>query len=232
MPALWYRHWLEIRAALPATALFAAIVVVIAGPDPQHGPLARALFENRLAGSISAQELSVWASVTRRICIGAWLLAFSLGGNGVYPMHLRRDGSVYYTLTLPTPRSRLLWTRQLAGCAASVVFLAGMVAAYSGVVWTMGGSVPVTALAASIAFAAPVLMTWTAVIGALFTMMNAYWTALAATVLFVASLAPTIDAVAAFPAEGEVPWLPLAGMLPITALALLFAIRKTGEREF
>jgi hypothetical protein len=233
---IWYRHWLEIRSRLPALAL---VLLLAAWPGmglngatsfEQTGRVFREVVGTPLAQSIEMENLFVWATFAERIPVLAWVAAFCLAGSvfGRPP----RDLSVYYTLSLPVSRRRLIWTRQMAGFAVALLVSLLMLAVQCAILLFQGRDIPFSPLITSLAFGLPVLMAWIAVMGAVNLVMNEFWALLAVSPLLLLSLRFGFYTVTAFPARGDLPWDSMSALVAITALCVTFSISWGPNKEF
>ena len=176
--------------------------------------------------------LVAWAAFTDQMAFFAWAVGLALIGNGLRTALAPRHASINYTLTLPVSRSRLIWTHQAASCAVAVIAAALTLAAQCVILLARGYNVPFIPLAVSIAFGTLFVIAWTAILGALTMVMHEIWAFLAASVLFVVSIRWIWLTVTALPAYGEFPWISVAALLSITALALAFSLSQSRQQEF
>lgn len=145
--AVWYRHWLEhAGAALVALGVAAPLcvaygVAVYRGRDP-----------------LVAHVVSATAA--------AWFLPLFLHGTGIRTNDLQPGHrSLYYTLTLPVPRSVLVWTRFAVACASATVLQALMLGINAATLTLVGSLVPFGAMAAASTVATLLMLTVVAAIG-------------------------------------------------------------------
>ncbi len=133
-PAIWYRHWLEIR--LPVT---------IAG-----------IAEAPLCLLLATAPLFPWAGPPR-----VWVAAYiglstfvvfgslMLAGTGVRTIAASRHPSLHYTLTLPAARFTLLWTRFVVGAGSTAMLFAALLTAGATGMLATGRGVALGAMAAT-----------------------------------------------------------------------------------
>ena len=107
-----------------------------------------------------------------------------------------------------------------------------MLAAQCGILLVQGRGIPLVPLAVSVAFGALFLIMWIAVLGALTMVMNEFWAMLASFPGYILSMRWVTSTATAFPAYGEFPWISVAALLIITALALAFSLSQSRIQEF
>ena len=109
LTATLYRHWLELRSPLRIVAVPGGILLALAD---------MVMLLNR--GADSALHVHGGCSV-----IAALLAGITCGGSGVRTAGLMPGHpSISYTLTLPVPRFRLIWTRAIVSALAAAVVTA------------------------------------------------------------------------------------------------------------
>jgi hypothetical protein len=107
LTATLYRHWLELRSPLRIVAVPGGILLALAD-----------MVMLLSWGGDSALHVHGACSV-----LAALLAGITCGGSGVRTTGLMPGHpSISYTLTLPVPRFRLIWTRSVAGVLAGAAF--------------------------------------------------------------------------------------------------------------
>ncbi|MBZ5634121.1 MAG: hypothetical protein LAO55_13455 [Acidobacteriia bacterium] len=230
---IWYRYWLETRQRFLLLALW-TIWMGAQVPDFAH-PTRRAqeMMRTPLAQAIGREDAIVWEAFADKIGSLAWVAAtFAFLGTGLRTAWLPRDLAVYYTLTLPVSRWRLIATYQGASCVGALLAFALMLATQCVVLLIQERSVPLVPLAISIAFAIPMLMAWTAVVGALALLTHEYWAMLMTVPILLLTVPITRHTVTAFSERGERPWIAVAALLAVTVLAFAFTLQHARIKEF
>jgi hypothetical protein len=106
LKATFYRHWLELRTPLLVVAVPGGILLALAD-----------MVMLLSWGADSALHVHGACSV-----FAALLAGITCGGSGVRTAGLMpRHPSISYTLTLPVPRFRLIWTRSIVSVLAGAV---------------------------------------------------------------------------------------------------------------
>ena len=228
----WYRYWLGVRQRLLALAVIAVWIGISTPEWAKSGRSVEQMLGKPLAQSMSTESLFVWAAFANQMAFFAWAVGLALMGNGLRTALATRHASISYTLTLPVSRSRLIWTHQAGSCAVAVIAAALTLAAQCVVLLARGYGVPFVPLAVSIAFGTLFVIAWTAILGALTMVMHEVWAFLAASALFLYSIQWIWVTVTAVPAYGEFPWISVAALLTITALALAFSLSQSRIQEF
>jgi hypothetical protein len=100
-----YRHWLELRSPLRSVAVPGGILLALAD-----------VVMLLSWGADSALQVHAACSV-----LAALLAGITCGGSGVRTVIPGLPSSVAYTLTLPVPRFRLIWTRSIVSVLAGAV---------------------------------------------------------------------------------------------------------------
>jgi hypothetical protein len=144
--AVFYRHWLEHAGAAVVALGFAALlcagyaVAMYAGRDP---------FTAHIIVAATA----------------AWLLPLFLHGTGIRTNDLQPGHrSLHYTLTLPVPRSLLVWTRFAVAAVSATVLQMLLLWINTATATLLGGAAPLAAMAAASALATLLLLTVVAAI--------------------------------------------------------------------
>ncbi|MGH9648658.1 MAG: hypothetical protein ACRD4E_17785 [Bryobacteraceae bacterium] len=229
---IWYRYWLELRQRL---WILAAIALWIGASTPnwaRSSRIAPELLGTGLAQSIGQESLLDWIAFSAQMSLFAWAAAFSLMGTGLRSPWIKRDGSAYYTLTLPVSRQRLIWTNQASAWIAAVCAAALTLLAQCAVLLVLGRGIPLVPLAASAAVGALFLIAWITALSALSSVMHELWALLASLPAYIASMRWVTSTATAFPAYGEVPWISVAVLLSIIALSLAFSLSQSRIQEF
>lgn len=224
---LWLKGWMELRTRL------LLLVLAIAVP---YGLLAP-----RLGAGMPEARLAVMAanmqSLAYYLAWPAFAVLFAGAGintlSGAFGTGRRVHPSMYFTLSLPVTRARLLLVRAVAGVAG----YAALIVAVTVVVWALA---PV--MRARIAPAELLVYLFTAVAGAL--------VAYSAAVLLATFLAEQNTMFAGFivlaplwqlqsrvawlapPRFGEVNWILLGFTAAVSALLLFAAIRVAERRQY
>jgi hypothetical protein len=208
----WYRYWLEFRSRLLALAVV-ALYMGLRTPD-------------------SSTSQHVWIAFTSEISFFAWVASVCLMGNGISIAWQRRHPSVCFTLTLPISRQKVIWIYQSANCVAGIFVIFFAVAAYGVVLVLQGQEFPLFPLAISLAFGSLFVIAWTTILGGLTLVMHELWALVVSVPLFLISIPWVRSTVTLRPAYGEFPWISVAALLAITALALAFSLIQSREQEF
>jgi hypothetical protein len=229
---IWYRYWLESRVRLVALAVI-ALGIGASTPDwAKSGQIAPELLGTGLAQSIGRESLLDWIAFSAQMSFFAWAAAFCLMGNGLRTAWLKRDASACYTLTLPVSRERLIWTHHAGGWIAALCAAALTLLAQCAILLSQGRGIPLVPLAVSAAFGAIFLIAWIAVLSALASVMHEFWALLLSLPGYLMSMRWVTSTATAFPAYGEFPWISMAALLTITALALAFSLSQSRVQEF
>jgi hypothetical protein len=230
---IWYRHWVELRDK----SLWLAPLVLLSGTFPMFrasnfghsDPQFQQFLGTPLAQSIGADNLFVWAAFVNLILPLGPTMAVWLAGTGI--LILGQPVSSIYTLTLPVSRSRLIWTRLLAGSALAILATALALTIGWAVLQVQGRGVPLAPFALAAAFYAPTIMACTAVTGAFMT-IHPVGALAGAVPLLVMSEELNRRAVKALLARGEMPWLALAALLAIAALGFIGTVLMSKRKDF
>jgi hypothetical protein len=182
-------------------------------------------------GRASGGQLWAWAEFAGRMLPFIFVAALALAGNGVSTLMLSPHASVTYTLTLPVSRTRLIWTRLVAGLGVAVAAGALACAVGAAILIARGHSVPLVPVAQSFALAVALVATLLTVLGALVTSTPHWLAMLAFLAVFLSTMVPISYTVAA-PARGAVPWGPLAACLVIIPLAIAFTVYRVSAQEY
>ena len=229
---IWYRYWLEVRLRL---WMLAVIAVWIGASVPNWvylRPLGQDMLGTSLAQSIGRQSLLVWVAFAERLSFLAWVAAFCLIGNGLRTVWIKRDSSACYTLTLPVSRERLVWTHQAGSWIAALCASALMLAGQCAILRVQGRGIPFVPLAVSAAFGAIFLIAWITVLSALASVMHEFLALLGSLPVYLISMRWVTSTATSFPAYGEIPWISVAALLVITALAMAFSLTQSRIQEF
>jgi len=230
---LSYKYWLEFRLRLLVVAAYAIWTGVITPEWAKLSPaVANELLGTRLPQSIEPESLSAWVALAGQMSFFTWAIALCLMGNGLRTAFLPRHPSISYTLTLPVSRSRLISTHQALNCASALIAAALTLAVRFAATWWSGDRIPFIPLGVSIALSTLFVIAWNTLLSALSMVMHELWTILVALPIFVISNRWIWVTVTALPAYGEFPWLSVAALLSITALALAFSLHQSREQEF
>ncbi len=228
----WYRYWLEVRPRLLALAVFALWIGFNTVGWSQPMRSVQAIFGNALAQSMGTESGTVWLRFTNQMAFFAWAVGVILMSNGLRTAFTPRHASISYTLTLPVSRRRLISTHFAGNCAAAVIAAALTLAARCATLWLRGDGIPFIPLAISIAFATLFVIGWIALLSALSMIMHEGWAVVASIAFLALSVRWTWVTVTALPAYGEFPWVSVAALLAISALALAFSLSRSREQEF
>ena len=140
--------------------------------------------------------------------------------------------SACYTLTLPVSRQRLIWTHHAGGWIAALCAAALTLLGQCAILLVQGRGIPLVPLAVSAAFGAIFLIAWIAVMSALTSVMHELWAMMASFPGYIMSMRWMTSTATSFPAYGEVPWISVAALVVITALALAFSLSQSRIQEF
>jgi hypothetical protein len=105
LTATLYRHWLELRSPLRMVAVPGGILLALADMSMLLS-----------WGADSALHVHAACSL-----LAALLAGITCGGSGVRTVIPGHPSSIAYTLTLPVPRFRLIWTRSIVSVLAGAV---------------------------------------------------------------------------------------------------------------
>ena len=143
MPAILYRHWLEIRFPVAIAGIAVALLCLF--------PVAVALLT--LLAGVGLPPEHVWVAIhigsSMFVLLGGFPL---LGGSGVRTVLFAtatRHPSLYYTLTLPAGRFTWIWTRFVVGATATAALFTALLAATTATLLATGRGVPLGAVAAT-----------------------------------------------------------------------------------
>jgi len=228
----WYRYWLEVRPRLWFLAVIALSTGATTPNWARSGRIAPELLGTDLARSIGRESLFDWVGFSAQMSFFAWAAASCLMGNGLRAAWSRRDVTASYTLTLPVSRRTLIWTHQAGGWVAALGAAALTLAAQCATLLMEGRSIPLVPLAVSAALGAVFLIAWIAVLGALTSVVHEAWALLASLPVYLLSMPWVRSMATAFSAYGQFPWISVAALLAIIALALAFSLRQSREQEF
>ena len=190
-PAIWYRHWLEIRFPVTIACIAVTLLCLL--------PAAVALLT--LLAGIGLPPEHDWVALhigsSMFVLLGAYPL---LGGTGVRTIFATasRHPSLYYTLTLPASRFTLIWTRFVVGAAATAALFAALLAAGTATLLATGRGVPLGAMAATSVVAG----LFTVALQAVFSVLLSLWSERLSTTVYFAGFATFLMAV---PADS---WMP------------------------
>jgi hypothetical protein len=229
---IWYRYWLEIR---PRLWIVAAIALWMGASTPNWAylrPPSHELLDTPLALTIGRERLVSWILFSEQMSFFAWTAALCLMGNGLRTAWIRRDVSASFTLTLPVSRERLIWTQQAGGWIAALATVTLTLAAQYAILLVRGRGIPLLPLAVSAAIGAIFLIAWITVLSALTMVMHELWAMLATFPGYILSMRWVTSTAMSFPAYGEFPWLTVAALVTIMALALGFSLIQSRVQEF
>ena len=227
-----YRYWLELRQRL---WMLAAIALWMGASTPnwaRSGQIAPELLGTGLAQSIGRESLLDWLAFSAQMSLFAWAAAFSLMGSGLKSLWTRREGSTYYTLTLPVSRQRMIVTHQASAWIAALCAAAVALLAQCAVLLVMGRGIPLVPLAESAAVGALFLIAWIAVLSALASVMHEFWALLVSLPAYIASMRWVTSTATAYPAYGEFPWISVAVLLIMIALSIAFSLSQSRVGEY
>jgi hypothetical protein len=239
--AVWYRHWLEIRAGLLVAFIFITVlslfypVFLVGSSDwfAQAGAITKELsvFASQFP-AMGSERFFPWGAHAW-ICSAAALFVYiPLWGTGIRTNNLQPGhASLYYTLTLPISRFGLIWTRFLTSCTATFLLFAAMLFFDCTVLLLMGRPVPLGPMAASSFLAGLLVLPALAVFGLLSLLdeKHAGWVLVAAVYAEIRwAWTPATGFIA-----GEVsPWNTIATIFLIVAATLLIARVVAHKKDF
>jgi hypothetical protein len=215
--------------------MLAAIALWMGASTPSWAylrPPSRELLDTSLALTIGGERLVSWILFSEQMSFFAWIAAFCLMGNAFRTAWVKRDATVSYTLTLPVSRQRLIWTQQAGAWIAALGAAALTLAAQCALLLVRGRGIPFVPLAVSVAVGAIFLLAWIAVLSALTTVVHGIWALLVSFPGYILSMRWVTSTAMSFPAYGEFPWVTVAALVTITALALGFSLIQSREQEF
>jgi len=198
----------------------------------RSGRIAPELLGTDPALSLSRESVLDWTAFSAQMSFFAWVAAVCLIGNGLRAAWSKRDASASYTLTLPVSRKQLIWTHQAGGWIVGLCVSALTLAAQIAVLVARGRETPLVPLAVSAAVGAIFLIAWIAVFGALTSVVHEFWALLVSLPVYIVSMRWVTSTATAFPASGRFPWISVAALLTLTALALAFSLIQSREQEF
>jgi hypothetical protein len=211
--AVLYRHWLEHAGA--AVVALCAVAMLCAG-------CAVAMYAGR---DPLAAHIIVAA-------IAAWLLPLFLHGTGIRTNDFQPGHrSLYYTLTLPAPRSLLVWTRFAVACVTAAVLQTLLLGINVATAALFAVAVPFGAMAAASMLALLLLLTVLAGIGLANIWDDRMWFLafpLAFIVMRLAEWQQALDR----SSSADVPWTVVALMSLAIGASLALTVWIAHKRDF
>jgi hypothetical protein len=222
---IWYRHWLELRQLL--------VIVLVVGVS-QAPYLIDILLRSAERDAISWRELGL---ALRFHWVGLIFLAAVVGGASLRSagqwLSAESDAAIYYTLTLPASRRRLLTTRLAAVLGGplilSVVLLTG--ATTVGVV-ASGVDLPVARMATGWAVGMPIFLFALGATSLVATFTQHFALRIAAVVLVGVVAVSAASAIPAYVARGEWPILIVALCASSGVAALAYVVWREPRTEY
>lgn len=235
---IWYRHWLEIRRGL--VVLVGALVLFSFSADfsaetdlRESDPVGRYLLAAQAARAMTRGELLAWGSYAEQVWIHFVLAGLLTAGLGYGSTTQWGGRSVLYTLALPISRVWLIGTRLAASFFAAVVSMAFGLGLYIVTLAWQELSIPWTELLQSFLSGIPLAVTWVALVGAVLTVTQRWWSfVIGALLLVVVWALPAQMFVVQYVAYGHVPWLWLTLTVALAGAAISFTLYRAPRREF
>lgn len=243
---LGYRHWLEMRGGgIVAAAVIVLLCVVfpiaawyVVAEYPDGG----SIWENVHPEVVDANratmgpgQLAGWAvhanlclAVAVSVCLFVW--GTGIRTSSLTPAH----PSLYYTLSLPVPRTSLVVSRFAAACLAVIALFGAMLACDSLALLALGARPPLAAMASASAHAALLCIAIVGVLGvvSLLNDMAAGWAYSFALLALVLGIPFGWPAAFAYVANAHASLLPAAIVAAAGAAALALSIIGARYLDF
>jgi len=237
---IWYRHWLEMRAAVMASVLTAIIgsFLQVRGLLGESGATLaaradRSLF-SALTGSFDTPQINLIAFHEEFTWYAILLLSYILSGDGLKAIShwtgLGLPGATQFTLSLPVSRRRVVITRIISTYTVGAVALFAIAATNAAAFSTTPHAVPLVPLLRASAFASLLVLFWSSMFVMLTVILGKGWgTAMTAIAMIVSTPAGMYGMSASATGQLEVGLLLLFGVVLGFVLAGTIAAAVSEE---